>query len=201
MTPETRRTTNQYASEYGFFLAIIWIVFFLFYSEGISNDNMILALACIIPALLAIIVPAFLALRINQKLFIIGERLSFWHGYMFSLSMFTFASILSGVVTYAYLTLWNKGLLIDQLSAMLSNPNVVTAYKQIGMEEEYKEVMDMVSSLTPWDISLSFFSNGIMIGIVASLLLATIASFDLKRVKHPLPPPRDGEQYFSNKHY
>lgn len=182
MTPEIKRTTNQYASEYGFFIGIIWIATFICYSEGISNDNMGLLASCLIPALLSIFIPMLLALRINQKLFAIGERFGLGRAYLFSMSMFTFASILSGVVNYAYLAFLNKGALLNKLSAMFNDPSVMGVYKQMGMEEQYRELMTAVNGLTPLDISLSLFSNGIMMGLIASILLAVIASFDLNKI-------------------
>ncbi len=182
MTLENKGTTNQYAREYGFFIGILWIASFICYSEGISNDSMALIALCLISALLSIIIPLLLALRINQKLFNIGERFTYWRAYLFSMSMFTFASILSGVAAYAYLQFLNKGALLDKLSTMFQDPNVAGLYKQMGMEGQYKELMATVNSITPMDISLSLFSNGIMVGLIAAFLLAAIASFDLNNI-------------------
>ena len=65
---------------------------------------------------------------------------------------------------------------------MFQDPNVAGLYKQMGMEGQYKELMATVNSITPMDISLSLFSNGIMVGLIAAFLLAAIASFDLNNI-------------------
>lgn len=186
MTPEIRKTVNQYASEYGSFIGLTWIAIFLCYAEGISSNNMALTAACIIPAIISFILPFMLSLRINKKLFAIGERMTYWRAFSFSLMMFTFASLMSGVATYVYLQYINGGRLLERLASMLADPNVALAYRQMGMGSQHKEIMSMIGQLTPWDFSLSMFSNGMMIGIAASLFLAFFSSFDLNRVDKEL---------------
>lgn len=100
--------------------------------------------------------------------------------------MFTFASLMSGVATYVYIQYINGGRLLERLASMLADPNVALAYKQMGMGSQHKEIMSMIGQLTPWDFSLSMFSNGMMIGIAASLFLALFSSFDLNRVDKEL---------------
>lgn len=186
MTSEIKRTTNQYASEYGFFVGLIWAAMFFCYAEGISSSNMALVTACLIPALLSFIIPPYLSLRINKKLYDIGERLTYGRAYLFSLTMFIFASILSGATSYAYLTFIDKGQMSYKMMELLNDPNVSAAYRQMGMMDQYKEAMKAFEQLTPWDICLSLFSNGIMIGIIASVFLALIASYDLAKIKDNL---------------
>ena len=90
----TNYTYRSYSMEYGTFLGLSWGLLFLCYVESISYNNGLLMMLCLLFVGTSLLLPFMLALRLNRKLFIIGERLSYIQGLFFSFSMFMYACLL-----------------------------------------------------------------------------------------------------------
>ena len=171
--------------EYGTFVGLSWGALFLCYVEGISYNNALLLFLCLILGAVAFVLPFVLAMRLNKKMFYAGEKLSYFQGIFFALSMFMHACLMNGLIVFIYFKFLDDGLLYEQLSSMLTMPEVVNTYQQIGMGEQYSQVMKMMdelNDLSAFDKTLMIFNNNFFFSLVMSLVVAFVASYDLKKI-------------------
>ena len=166
--------------EYGTFVGLSWGALFLSYVEGISRGNGLLVFLCLILCGATILLPFLLALRLNRKLLQIGQKLNYWQGVLFAFSMFMYACIMNGIVVFAYFQFFDDGMLMEQLTRMATQPEMVDAYKQLGMDEQYAQVTDMireVDALSPFEKTLAVFNNNFVFSAIASFFVAIAAAW------------------------
>ena len=181
----TNYSYRSYSMEYGTFVGLSWGLLFLCYVEGISYNNGLLMMICLLLCATSLLLPFMLALRLNRKLLMISEKLSYMQGLFFSFSMFMYACLLAGLVTFAYFQFLDDGSLFEQLNSMFTTPELVSVYQQIGMEEEYKQMLDIlkdIEGMSAFDKALGLFNNNFMFGIAMSFIVGWVASYDLKKV-------------------
>lgn len=179
-------TYKSYSMEYGTFVGMSWGALFLSYVEGISQDNAFLILVCFALCGVAFILPFMLALRLNRKLFMVGERLSYFQGLLFSFSMFMYACLLNGLIVFVFFNFMDDGELFSQLNKMITMPEMVTTYQQIGMGEQYSQMLKMLeeaNGLSALEKTLMVFNNNFFFSIIFSFVVAIVASYDLNRIK------------------
>lgn len=180
----TNKLYQPYAMEYGTFVGLSWGAIFLSYVEGICNDNGLLLFLCLILCGFSFILPFTLALRINRKLLLIGEKLSYWQGLLFSFPMFMYACLMSGIIVFSYFRFFDDGMLMEQLIRMMTQPEMAETYRQMGLDGQYQQVMDVVHEvaiLSPLDKALALFNNNFFFSIIMSFPVAAVASYNLKR--------------------
>lgn len=181
----TNYTYRSYSMEYGTFLGLSWGLLFLCYVESISYNNGLLMMLCLLFVGTSLLLPFMLALRLNRKFLVIGERLSYTQGLFFSFSMFMYACLLTGLATFAYFQFFDDGTLFEQLNSMFTMPELVAVYQQMGMEEQYKQMLDVlkdIEGMSAFDKALGLFNNNFIFGIAMSFIVGWVASFDLKKV-------------------
>lgn len=181
---------RSFATEYGTFIGINWALLFLTYVGGIANNNALLILLCFALFGIAVVMPFVLAMRLNRKAFIVGERLSYLQGLFFSFSMLMYACLFNGLVVYAYFQYLDDGALMAQVNNMVTQPDIVTTYRQMGMGEQYDQMLSMmgdIEALSAWEKTLMVFNNNFFVSVVLSLLVAIVASYDLRKL-HPQQP-------------
>lgn len=179
-------TYRSYSMEYGTFVGFSWGALFLSYVEGISYNNGLLMLLCFMLAGVSLVLPFLLALRLNRKMFLADERLSYLQGLLFSISMFMYACLMNGLIVFAYFSFLDDGLLYEQLNSMLTMPEMVQTYQQIGMSEQYDQMVNMMgelNGLTVFEKTLMIFNNNFFFSIIMSFAVAIVASYDLRKVK------------------
>lgn len=177
---------RSYSMEYGTFVGLCWGAMFLCYVEGISYQNGLLILLCVALLGVACVLPFVLAMRLNRKHFSIGEQLSYWQGLLFAFSMFMYACMMNGLIVFAYFQFLDNGLLMEQLESLVNMPEMVTTYQQIGMGEQYEQMISMLQqmdNLTPFEKTLLIFNNNFFISIILSFVVGIVASYDLKKLK------------------
>lgn len=181
----TNYSYRSYSMEYGTFVGLSWGLLFLCYVESISYNNGLLMMLSLLFVGTSLLLPFMLALRLNRKLLIIGERLSYTQGLFFSFSMFMYACLLTGLATFAYFQFFDDGTLFEQLNSMFTMPELVAVYQQMGMEEQYKQMLDVlkdIEGMSAFDKALGLFNNNFIFGIAMSFIVGWVASFDLKKV-------------------
>ncbi|MBQ9665723.1 MAG: DUF4199 domain-containing protein [Bacteroidaceae bacterium] len=174
---------RAYSMEYGTFVGLGWGGLFLCYVEGISTGNALLMLLCFALFGICGILPFFLAFRLNHKLFIAGEKLSYLQGLFFAFSMFMYACLMNGVIAFSYFQFLDDGTLYEQLNGMLTQPEMVSTYRQMGMGEQYSQMMSMlkeVNDLSVMEKALAVFNNNFFFSIFMSFIVAIAASYNLK---------------------
>lgn len=176
-------TYKSYSMEYGTFLGLGWGATFLCYVEGVSTDNALLILLCFILCAACLVMPFFFAMRLNRKLYAIDERLSYPQGLSFAFSMFMYACLMSGLIHFVYFKWLDDGMLYEQLNSIMTQANMVEAYRQMGMAEQYAQIKDMirqVNDLSEWEKTLGLFNKNFFFSIIMSFVVAVVASYGLK---------------------
>ena len=166
--------------EYGTFVGLSWGALFLSYVEGISYNNGLLMLLCIMLCGVSFVLPFVLAMRLNRKLWMAGEQLSYFQGLIFSFSMLMYSCMMNGLIVFAYFRFLDNGLLYEQLNQMLHMPELVATYQQIGMGEQYKQMMSMMEEmdgLSAFEKTLLIFNNNFFFSIILSFVVAIVASW------------------------
>lgn len=184
---------KSYSMEYGTFVGMSWGALFLSYVEGISQDNAFLILVCFALCGVAFIMPFVLALRLNRKVLMAGERLSYFQGLLFAFSMFMYACLLNGLIVYVFFGYMDDGLLFERIDSMITMPEMVTTYQQIGLGEQYEQMQKMLgemNSLSALEKTLMVFNNNFFFSIIMAFVVAFVASYDLRRLK---TSPRPGQ--------
>lgn len=180
-------TYKSYSMEYGTFLGLGWGATFLCYVEGVSTGNALLIFLCFMLFAVCFVMPFFFAMRLNRKHAAIGEKLSYLQGLFFSFSMFMYACLMSGLIVFAYFKWLDDGTLYEQLNSMVTLPEMVETYQQMGMSEQYAQMVDMlrqVNEMSEWEKTLGIFNNNFFFGIIMSFVVAVVASYDLKRIRN-----------------
>jgi len=166
--------------EYGTFVGLAWGGVFLTYVEGISHNNGLLMLLCFMLCGVSLVLPMVLGMRLNKKMALIKERLSYFQGLFFAFSMFMYACLLNGLIVFAYFNFFDDGLLMEQLNALLTQPEMVQTYEQLGMGVQHAQMLDILQEtdgLSAWEKTLLIFNNNFFISLFFSVIVAFIASW------------------------
>lgn len=176
---------KSYSMEYGTFIGLSWGVLFLCYVEGISYGNNLLVLLCLLFCAISFFLPFLLALRLNRKLLTIDENLSYIQGLLFSFSMFMYACLMNGFIVFAYFQFLDDGTLFEQLHNMIKMPELKAAYQQMGMDEQYSQMIAIlkdVNQMSTFEKTLGIFNNNFVFGSIMSFVVAFFASYNLKKL-------------------
>lgn len=177
---------RPYAMEYGTFVGLCWGAAFFTYAEGIAHDNGLLVLLCMMLLGMGAVMPFVLAFRLNRKAALAGTQLRYWQGLLFALSMFAYASLLSGTLAFAYFEWMDEGQLVEKIIAMAGQPEMVDLYGQMGMGEQYGQMMTLLNqmeALSSLEKALMVFNNNFFTGFLLSFVVAVVASLK-PSIKH-----------------
>ena len=172
--------------EYGTFVGLTWGGVFFTYVEGISYNNGLLMLLCFMLGGVALVLPFVLAFRLNRKMALAGEQLSYFQGLFFAFSMFMYGCLLNGLIVYAYFQFLDNGLLMEQLNAMLTMPEMVQMYEQMGMADQHAQMMNILADadgLSAWEKTLLIFNNNFFVSLILSVIVAWVASWKRNTIK------------------
>lgn len=181
---ENNYSYRAYSMEYGTFVGLGWGALFLCYVGGICTGNALLIFLCLLLFPVCMVLPFMLALRLNRKFAKAQIRLKYMYGLLFSASMLMYACLLTGLTEFAYFAHFDDGTLITQLSLMLSQPEAVATYHQLGMSESYTQLTDMlqeIDAMTPFEKALSLFNSHFLSSMFLSPFVAIVASWNLKK--------------------
>lgn len=166
--------------EYGTFVGLAWGGVFLSYVEGISYNNGLMMLLCFMLCGVSVMLPLVLGVRLNRKMALIEERLSYFQGLFFAFSMFMYACLMNGLIVFAYFNFLDDGQLMEQLNAMLNQPEMVQTYEQLGMGAQHAQMMDILretDGLSAWEKTLLIFNNNFFISLFYSFIVAVAATW------------------------
>ncbi len=171
---------KSYSMEYGTFVGLAWGGVFLTYVEGISNNNGLLMLLCFLLCGVAFFLPFLLALRLNRKIQVAEERLTYFQGLLFAFSMFMYACLMNGLIVFSYFNFLDNGMLMEQLNDMLTQPEMVKTYEQMGMGEQHAQMLEILKetdALSAWEKTLLIFNNNFFFSLILSIIVAVVASW------------------------
>lgn len=171
-------TYKSYAMEYGTFVGLAWGGVFFSYVEGIASNNGLLMMLCFMLCGVSLFLPFLLAFRLNRKMKSVGESLTYIQGLLFAFSMFMYACLMNGLLVFAYFQLMDDGQLMDRMNELLTQPEMVSTYEQMGMGEQRVQMMDVLREadrLSSWEKTLLIFNNNFFFSIILSFFVAGVA--------------------------
>lgn len=176
---ENRSSLQKYAMHFGTYMGIYWVLKFILFPLGLT-----------IPFLLFLFIGLTLGVPFMGYHYgrmyrnkICGGYISFLQAWIFTVFMYMFAALLAAVAHYVYFRYIDNGFVADTYLRIL---NEATKTQLPGMEpymEQFKNMIDLISSLTPIDITLQLLSQNVFYG---ALLAIPTALFVMKRNKTPL---------------
>lgn len=88
--------------------------------------------------------------------------IDFSKAFVFTILMYMFAALFSTIIHYVYFRYIDNGLIISSYEAMLAQMESIAQTPEMKQSlEQFKETLDMVASLSPFDISLHLISQNI----------------------------------------
>ncbi|MBQ0021761.1 MAG: DUF4199 domain-containing protein [Prevotellaceae bacterium] len=165
---------RAYSMEYGTFVGIAWSLLFLSYFYGVRDNNALLLLASFALCAVGFFLPFILGLRLNAIMSFNNMRLSYLKALMFSFSMFMYACLLSGLISYFYFEFLDDGELLSAISTMLNNKEIISMYNEMKLAEQYGELLNMIKeleNLSSFESALLIFNNNFTWSMIMSFLV------------------------------
>jgi len=176
---------RAYAMEYGTFLGIAWTLVFTIYVFGFRTGNPNLFLLGFLGFMVLAFLPFLFAWRVKQMQYE-GEKLGFLKAMSFSLNLFGFACIFTGICEYAYFCFFDNGELLTGFTNMFINPEMKTAYNQMGMAESYSQLSELLTQmqrLTAFEKTELLFNSNFMISLLMFIPVSALASIAPSPIK------------------
>ncbi|NLV52627.1 MAG: DUF4199 domain-containing protein [Bacteroidales bacterium] len=181
----TRNTVyKSYSMEYGTFVGLAWGGAFLTYVEGISYNNGLLILLCLVLCGVGVVLPFALAYRLNRKMSLADERMNYLQGLLFSFSMFMYACLMNGLIVFSFFQFIDDGRLMEELNNLLTQPEMTKTYQQMGMASQQTQMINILKEidvLSAWEKTLVVFNNNFFFSVILSFVAAFVASRKSKR--------------------
>lgn len=154
---ENKSTLQEYAMRYGTVMGIFWACKFVLFPLGMS-----------MPLLLIIFFILTLSVPILGYLFVRKYReqqcegvLNFSKAYIFTIFMYMFASLFVAVIHYLYFRYMDNGMIVNTYQGMIDQMNAVATGDMKESLEQFRTALDVVSSLTPLEITLQLLTQNI----------------------------------------
>lgn len=171
------RQQSGYATEYGTFVGLSWILVFALYVMGMRLQNSTLMTTgmltfCALPA-----VAFYFAHRFRQQL-LDETTIGYGRAYWFCLMMLVYASLLTAAAVYAYFKWMDNGALMQVMRDTIESPMAKRTYSDLGMDDTLtmmKEVLKDLSGVSPFDIAVALFNQNIVFSFILALPTALFA--------------------------
>lgn len=178
---ENRSSLQKYAMHFGTYMGIYWILKFILFPLGLTIPFLLLLF---VGLTLGVPFMGYHYVRMFRNK-VCGGYISFLQAWIFTVFMYMFAALLTAVVHYIYFRYLDNGFVADTYLKLL---NETTTTQMPGMEpymEQVKNMIDLIGSLTPIDITLQLLSKNVFYG---ALLAIPTALFVMRRDRTPLVP-------------
>lgn len=170
ITPAEYIQLKAFARQDGAFLALLWIVTFLLYIIGVSNQ--LLGLAAI---MLMCYTPFFVGERLTKfRDYGRGGTISFRRGYAYTVLVFFYGGILFAIAQYLYFAFMDNGFLLGQFSKLIMSDEGQQLLEQYGMKEMANESLHEMSNTRPIDSALNMLTINISLGFILGLPISLI---------------------------
>ena len=165
MTTDRPKTISQSAMKGGTLMGIYWIVKFTFLPLGFT-----------IPLLQLLFILLTVAVPVLGYLYVRGyrnrhfEKMTYLNGFSFSFFMYLYASMLAAVAHYVYFRYIDQGYFLNMYTEQLNLVKQQVTGNMLDSVNQLMETIDMISALSPFDITLQLFSQNIFHGILFSVI-------------------------------
>ncbi|MGL5979978.1 MAG: DUF4199 domain-containing protein [Phocaeicola sp.] len=166
-----KSTLHECAMRGGTIMGIFWIFKFILFFLGLQ-----------VPFLgflfigLTIAVP-FVAYRLvnSYRKNFCENNIPFSHAFLFTNSVFFYASLLSAVAHYIYFRYMDNGFLIEQYTTSLDTLKTTMVDPEVQQSIlRMEEAFQQLSALTPIEMTFQLISQNIFFGLLTALILALI---------------------------
>ena len=178
---DTLRQSNAFAMFDGLKFGLYWCFGFLCTIKGLGNDA--LSTLGTLATFCAPILGCYIARRFEKQVRPDGA-VGYGKGYLYSALLYFYATIILTIFAYIYFNWIDGGEFVSSYLVRHNSPEMQEALKISGMQEifdEYikqggfKNIEQMLRSITPIDIAASLFNTNIMLGLILALPTALFA--------------------------
>lgn len=165
MTAERPTTLQEYAMRFGTYMGLFWIFKFIFLPIGFS-----IPLLQLLFILMTLFVPVlgYIYARRYRNLYHKGG-LPFLQAFRFSFLMYLFASILTALAHYVYFRFIDQGYLLNTYLEQLDYIKNSVSGEMKASVDQLISSLDMISSLTPLQLTFQLLSQNFFYGILLSV--------------------------------
>ena len=174
---ENKSTLQEYAMRYGTAMGIFWACKFVLFPLGMS-----------MPLLLIFFFILTLSVPILGYLFVrkyreqqCGGTLNFSKAYIFTIFMYMFASLFVAVIHYLYFRYMDNGMIVNTYQGMIDQMNAVATGDMKESLEQFRTALDVVSSLTPLEITLQLLTQNVFYCTILAIPTALLVMRNKKK--------------------
>ena len=174
---ENKSTLQEYAMRYGTAMGIFWACKFVLFPLGMS-----------MPLLLIFFFILTLSVSILGYLFVRKYReqqcegvLNFSKAYIFTIFMYMFASLFVAVIHYLYFRYMDNGMIVNTYQGMIDQMNAVATGDMKESLEQFRTALDVVSSLTPLEITLQLLTQNVFYCTILAIPTALLVMRNKKK--------------------
>lgn len=178
---ENRSSLQKYAMHFGTYMGIYWIMKFILFPLGLSIPFLLLLF--VVMTLGVPFMGYFYARMYRNK--VCGGYISFLQAWIFTVFMYMFASLLTAVAHYIYFRYIDGGFVVDTYLRLMQGPSATQLPGMGGYVDQFKSMLELISSLSPIDITLQLLSQNVF---YCSILAVPIALFVTRRNKKAAEP-------------
>ncbi len=159
----------------GLYLGLMWLVSFFFVvylPESLWGNLMILS------------TPFFVLWRVQWfRNKVLNGFISFKRAFVYLVYMFFYGSLIFATGQFVYFKFFDHGSFLSFLTNTINL--LIPVYKESGVNEnELKESLNLISTMSHGEMVMMFFSQNIMIGIVLSAVVALVVARKNKSSQH-----------------
>lgn len=178
---EKYSVVKSYSREYGTFLGFSWIVTFAIYVMGLRCSSILLLLLAMFMICLLPLVAFYFSWRLKRHMADLREAIPFRLALMFSLMMFFYACVLTGMAEYIYFAFMDNGAAVQSLYDMFLSEDTQRIYSENGMESMLnmvKDSLDQLGSMSPFSVVMMLFNQNFMVSLILSVVTSLITRRD-----------------------
>ena len=154
---EKKRNFQEDAMRYGTVMGIFWTLKFVLFPLGMQSPLLLMAFF-----LLTLVVPVagfFLARQYRDR--DCGGVITFSRAFLFTSFMYMFAALFVTIAHYVYFRYLDNGLIVGTYSDMLAQMELIATESMKPSIEQFQQALDVISALSPLDITLHLISQNI----------------------------------------
>lgn len=178
---ESRSSLQKYAMHFGTYMGIYWILKFILFPIGLTIPFI---LFLFVGLTLGVPFMGYHYVRMYRNK-VCGGYISFMQAWIFTIFMYLFAALLSALAHYVYFRYIDNGFVADTYLKLLNN---ASGSQSAGMQpymEQIEKMIELISSMTPIDITLQLLSQNVFYG---TILAIPTALFVMKRNRMSINP-------------
>ena len=174
---ENKSTLQEYAMRYGTAMGIFWACKFVLFPLGMS---MPLLLIFFFILTLSVPILGYLLVRKYREQQCEGV-LNFSKAYIFTIFMYMFASLFVAVIHYLYFRYMDNGMIVNTYQGMIDQMNAVATGDMKESLEQFRTALDVVSSLTPLEITLQLLTQNVFYCTILAIPTALLVMRNKKK--------------------